>query len=556
MATNSEKINCVKCAKLAEFMCSTCEENFCEKCQKQHLKSKSTKNHQLSPLSATKEEEECIHHPTHKYDMCCKDCEEPVCIKCVTEKHVGHIFVDKEPLFQQKRDAVLSDITTLRTKLIPKCTDTHNKVLENITQCKQVMAHIRSNIEDKAREIKEIVDAVLEKNLEMLERTEVSLLQKLLLEERMISEQLISMTEMLEELEYKYENCSPTQLLMTTKVKVTMREENIPYPKKITLPEYHTKSVSRERISRLFGEIIDSPDATEVPITPVLELENLYNNMTFPVQKVIGFTPSGIQFGRHISCMRNSCAWVSDRMCNMVLVDIQGKILDTLTLKSKGDGFHCATKNNNLLYIDKAMKRVNRLLPREKKVESLFSTIKNWAAISIYSSWITEDILIGMHNKQEAKIVRFSSTGQELDTIQRSSKNGDDLYCYPHYITEGPFGDVCASDFEKFSVIAVKRNGEHKFTYKGPKKSQFFPHGICTDKMGNILVCDNQCKYRIHMLNPDGVFLRYLLSKEDGILEPLGLCLDDCNNLWLGQRGKESVTVFKFNHQENENLYM
>lgn len=555
MALIAEKIDCGKCAKPAECVCKTCGENFCEKCKRQHLKSKSTKNHQLSPL-AFSDRDECVLHTTHTYDMCCKDCDVPVCVKCVTENHVGHVFVEKEMLYQQKKDTVLSIISTLKNKLVPKCKDTHNQVLENITNCKQVMANIRGRIRDTAQEIKSLVDAVLEKNMATLERMEISLLQKLLSEESTISDQLTLLTDKLDDLEYRYQNCTPAQLMLTADTKLPLKEENIPYPKQLTLPEYHSKSIPEDKISRLFGEIIESPDAMEVPITPVHDLGNLYNNMTFPVQKVIGFAPSDIQYGRHISCMRNSCAWISDRLSNMTLVNIQGTTLDTFSIKSKGDGYHCATMTNNLLYIDKAMKRISKLLPKEKKVESLFSIPKTWAAISIHSSWINEDILIGMHNKQEAKIVRFESTGKELETIQRNSKTGEDLYCYPHYITEGPTGDVCASDFEKFSVITVNRKGEYKFTYKGPKKAQFFPHGICTDKVGNILVCDNQCKYRIHMLDPDGVFLRFLLSKDDGILEPLGLCIDDCNNLWLGQRGKEFVSVFKYNTHVNENLYM
>ncbi|XP_061194537.1 E3 ubiquitin-protein ligase TRIM71-like [Saccostrea echinata] len=560
MASNPDtnQVKCFKCKKPADFVCETCEGKFCNKCQKQHIKSKSKKNHQVSPLSERNtpdKDDTCTEHPSIKYDMCCKDCEVPVCVKCITENHVGHVFVERDTLYNLKRETIVSHISTLKNKLVPKCKDLHNEVLENITKCKQVMANMRIGVEEKAREIKDMVDAVLKKNMSMLERMEISLLQKLLLEERVISDQLTSMTDMLDELEHKLETSSPTQLIMT-RSKLTMREEDIPHPNRIAFPEYHKKSVTEDKISKLFGEIIDSPDATEVPVTPVTNLENLYNNMTFSVRKVIGMTPPEIQYGRHISCMKDGRAWVSDRSSHMILLDIHGKTLDELSLKSKGDGYHCATINNNLLYIDKGMKRVNRFLPQEKKVESLFATPQHWASISIHSSWINQDILIGMYTKQEAKIVRFNSTGKELDQIQKNHKTGENLFCYPHYITESPSGDICTSDFEKFSVVAVNSEGQHKFTYKGSKKNQFFPHGICTDNVGNILVCDNQCQYRIHMLNPDGVFLRFLLSKEDGILEPLGLCLDDSYNLWLGQRGNESVTVFKYKQQENENLYM
>lgn len=189
---------------------------------------------------------------------------------------------------------------------------------------------------------------------------------------------------------------------------------------------------------------------------------------------------------------------------------------------------------NNLFYIDKVMKRISKFFLKEKKVESFFFIFKIWVVISIYFFWINEDILIGMYNKQEVKIVWFESIGKELEIIQRNSKIGEDLYCYFYYIIEGLIGDVCVFDFEKFFVIIVNRKGEYKFIYKGFKKVQFFLYGICIDKVGNILVCDNQCKYRIYMLDFDGVFLRFFLFKDDGILELFGLCIDDCNNFWFG----------------------
>lgn len=552
---NTNHIKCAKCQKPADFACNSCEEKFCSKCQKQHTKSKSTRNHKVSPLSDALERDECSLHPSNTYDMCCKDCELPVCVTCVTENHVGHVFVAKDVMFKQKRKAVVSSISALKNTLLPKYRELHNEVLANITKCKQVMANMRISIEEKAQEIKALVDAELEKNMKLLENMEISLLQKLLLEESSICGQLTSLTEKLDELEYKLETYTPVQLMMTNS-KLTVKEGDIPCLNRLIVPEYHSKSTTEVKISRLIGEIIVPADATEVPVSPMTKLENLYNNMTCSVKKVIGIAPSEIQYGRHISCMRDGRAWVSDRLCNMILLDIHGNTLHKLTLRSKGDGYHCATINNDLLYIDKTMKRVSRFLLQEQRVESLFSTPKTWAAISIHSSWINEEILIGMHTKQDAKIVRFSTTGNELEEIHKSSTNGENLYCYPHYITEGPSGDICTSDFEKFSVIVVNRRGQHKFTYKGTQKSQFFPHGICTDRVGNILICDNQCKYRIHMLDPDGVFLRFLLSKEDGIMEPLGLCLDDRNYLWIGQRGKESVSVFKYDHQEKENVYM
>ena len=48
------------------------------------------------------------------------------------------------------------------------------------------------------------------------------------------------------------------------------------------------------------------------------------------------------------------------------------------------------------------------------------------------------------------------------------------------------------------------------------------PAGICVDSSGNILIADSgNC--RIHCLDPQGRFLDYVLTWEDGLAEPQAL---------------------------------
>ena len=72
----------------------------------------------------------------------------------------------------------------------------------------------------------------------------------------------------------------------------------------------------------------------------------------------------------------------------------------------------------------------------------------------------------------------------------------------------------------------------------------FFPWGICTDVLGHILVCDSVSE-TVHMLDQDGGFLSVILS-EQGIKCPRGVCVDDKNNLFVGQLSTNTVTVYKY----------
>ena len=50
----------------------------------------------------------------------------------------------------------------------------------------------------------------------------------------------------------------------------------------------------------------------------------------------------------------------------------------------------------------------------------------------------------------------------------------------------------------------------------------------------------------VHLLDQDGGFLSVILSSQQGIKCPHGVCVDDENNLYVGQYGTNTVTVYKY----------
>ena len=148
-----------------------------------------------------------------------------------------------------------------------------------------------------------------------------------------------------------------------------------------------------------------------------------------------------------------------------------------------------------------------------------------------------------VNNNKKAKVTRYSKTGKELQHIERN-KNGEELYSYPHYITENINGDICTSDYYKRAVVVVNKSGQHKFSYRG-QGSSLRPFGICTDVLGHILVCDYVSR-TVHLLDQNGGFLSFILSQQQGITHPLSVCVDDENNLFVGQWSNSTVTVYKY----------
>ena len=72
----------------------------------------------------------------------------------------------------------------------------------------------------------------------------------------------------------------------------------------------------------------------------------------------------------------------------------------------------------------------------------------------------------------------------------------------------------------------------------------FGPCGICTDVLGHILVCDGVSD-TVDLLDQDGRFLSFILSSQRGIKPPRGVCVDDENNLYVGQL-TNTVKVYKY----------
>lgn len=128
--------------------------------------------------------------------------------------------------------------------------------------------------------------------------------------------------------------------------------------------------------------------------------------------------------------------------------------------------------------------RVIKKITLENKLTKFIEKV-DWTPLSICCSRFNGDILMGNKTKTEGKVTRYNDTGAEIQSIQRDNQE-QEIYKYPHYITENVNGDICTSDYGKKAVVVVDKSGQHRFTYKG-QESKFEPYGICTDILGYIL---------------------------------------------------------------------
>nr|XP_034317843.1 uncharacterized protein LOC109617176 isoform X2 [Crassostrea gigas] len=552
------------CKKNCQFYCNDCHQPMCEQCRDEHQKNKKTNNHEIVPYKLRKRQlpvEKCKIHPTKEIDLLCGECQIPICSKCTgTKEHRGHWFTNLETVFAEKVSIYNKEIANIRSYFEPTSQDLKKEIAGDVTKIKKTMEDIRKSMKAEAESVKKLVDTVTSDKIEQVDKIEQSLLQTLNSQNQQIDDYINYLNDLIKTC---YGYLSPSNIEQLT---FALKSENlvirpIPETSKPVPPVFIAGQYSKEDVAKLLGRItvpntkpenrkIKPMETSSTQLKPTgkqrkqdREKSDVKQTLSLSssVTKVREYTVPGVYNVYHISLGKSGRLWVSDWSGNLVQTDLQGNQLQRIRTSGRSEGYHTVTQDGDLIYTDKRNKVIYRITPDNTITE--FIKTGDWIPLSIHSSHINGDILVGMIKDREGKVTRYNKTGTEIQNIQRDNK-GQKLYSYPHYITENINGDVCVSDIDKRAVVVVDKSGQHRFSYTG-QGSGFTPYGICTDVLGHILVCD-KVSNTVHLLDQDGQFLSLLLTPRQGVEYPYSVCVDDENNLWVGEWDTNTVTVYKY----------
>ena len=258
----------------------------------------------------------------------------------------------------------------------------------------------------------------------------------------------------------------------------------------------------------------------------------------------------GVNESLQISDVTSGLIWISDKE-NLVLTDTAtGETLNYVdNSEDLGEGIHTINCKKELIYIDKD----KNIIKLSEDKETTTTLIKNpdpeWILWCVYCSPSSGDILVGLYKNDINSLSgkHTNTISHNTQTIPHNDYTPRILYRKLTYITENNNGDVVVSDSSRYAVVVTSHEGIHRFSYTGPPSvpalpipafndSKFSPHGICTDVLPHILVCDSYTR-TVQMLDRDGQFLSYLLTKQTpGIgYIPHSLRYDVNNHvLWVG----------------------
>nr|XP_022341340.1 uncharacterized protein LOC111135501 isoform X2 [Crassostrea virginica]XP_022341341.1 uncharacterized protein LOC111135501 isoform X2 [Crassostrea virginica] len=546
------------CQENGQFYCNDCHRPLCEQCRDQHLKNQDTKTHEIVPYRYRKQRlsvEKCKHHPTRNIDIFCQECQIALCLKCFTKEHQGHKFDDLEEIYAEKYALWQGEFSKIQKYFLPTTQALKNDIEEDVTEIKKIMESIRTSMNAEAESLKNLVDEVTSEKKKHTHTMEKKLLKMLKSQETTYDDYIAYLGKMNDEFQ-EYLSLTNKKLLFSE----TLRIKTIPETTRPVPPVFTKGKFSKDDISKLLGSVnvpnikpekrkIQPMEAvttymksTEKQLEQPKEKSDMKQTLSLSssVSKVREYSVPGVDSVYHVSADKSDRLWVSDYWGNLVQTDLQGNQLQKIQT-SGGQGYHTATQDGDLIYTDRDKRVIYRITPDKKIIE--FIKTGDWTPLSVHSSRINGDILVGMIKEKKAKVTRYNKAGIEKQNIQRYNQR-QELYGDPHFITENINRDICTSDYDKEAVVVVNKSGQHRFSYTG-QGSRFYPYGICTDVLGHILVCD-YISETVHLLDQDGGFLSIILSSQQGIKYPYGVCVDDENNLYVGQHGTNAVTVYKY----------
>ena len=192
-----------------------------------------------------------------------------------------------------------------------------------------------------------------------------------------------------------------------------------------------------------------------------------------------------------------------------------------------------------------------------RRVTSVGKVSDNVSTKHLHPGWIsktlTGDLLVTLRDdgdryklqpSSRRLVQRMTLTGKVLHTFEFREDGVTRLFTLAGRTTENGNSDICVinrTSDDMGELIVLHEDGLLRATYRGQEDSTFDPVDVKCDSKSRIIVSDwnNKC---VHLLSPNGTFLRYLLS--DTFESPTAIALYQ-GSLWIGF-AEGAVKVYKY----------
>lgn len=528
--------------------CDICQEYLCKCCVGEHLLDES-KQHIVVPFKMRVLYPSCSKHFTQLCNIYCEPCNIPICAECVSSKdHLGHKQADILKAIDAKKETLQKDLKELENLIVPEYQAFSLKIPIQKGDISENSERVTTAIQKHGEYLHREIESAVKRMTYDVKKLNSGLLDVLNRQEDKINKIISEIVQSIAGLK-KILKSNNVNRISAYKSRNAEFRRLLPHSLPVFPPCFTPHKVDKEIIFQQFGSLSYSPIKTNehghimnapgaVSSSPVRSLIDL--PFTFKVIDTCYENSDGLC---SVSCLSDDNIWTCGKDPVMRLYNLQGNLVKEIQTKSGKRPLDIAvTRSGDLVYSDFQDRTVN--IVNDTKIRTMIK-ILGWRPCYICSTSYDDLLVVNISDdEKQTRIVRYSDS-KEKQHIQYNLK-GQPLFsskAYPKYITENMNLDICVSDYYARAVVVVNQGGELKFTYHGAiTKKAFIPCGITTDSQGQILTADCN-NYTIHILDKDGHFLHYI---DDNLIDPMGICVDTSDNLFIAENTTGKVKVIQY----------
>ena len=484
------------------------------------------------PLGSPQEHYPMCEQHTSPIDMVCEDCEEFICSNCAKTQHKEHNWSTINTAAVNRRRELRSYLQKVREDELQKI-DSEIQSMASLTESN------KSHCDSQLRRIQIHCDKILAWVTETKTHLQQTLKTKLNEKNKEVKEVKSRLEErraLILDLVGSLENCtsmsdrwvidSYRQLTQT----LSCQDHDLGACKLTT--EYREGGIQEEVLRGMVGLTFDPNDLT------LSEKESFKHSEGILTLK---------------ASSEEECYLQGNKTETINLVNSKGEEKQKLTSKP----FHfCMAENRDIYITDNNEKSINCLSSSGDVQRRVVST-NPLVPVGICQTKDSRGLLITLKDDQSEP---FALTPQSRCLVRQISWTGDlvqeyeyqadgktRLFVGPLTVAQNDNLDICVVNITSDSsseLVILSSSGLLKSVYQGQGLDEdFVAQDVICDPAHNILVSDHY-NHSIHLLGPDGGFLRFLLTYKD-MREPSTLSLYN-STLWVGSN-TGAVKVYHYN---------
>jgi hypothetical protein len=523
---------CASCdAAPVKNHCEVCNIDLCNSCVGEHF-SDSSRIHRILPFnekSSRPNFPKCPDHPQRSCELYCDTCDDPVCPVCISSgTHKRHNLFDILEKHSRETEKLAKDLRELEKNIHPKyetiTTDINSEKDKLETHYGELLAAVTKHGEKWHQEIDNQVSR-RKSDIEDMKMKHMAILTE---QGDEIKQNISELNQLILDIKKILDSNDISSALVYKSMNDRFR--SIPKIVKVSLPTFTSGMVDAGHISEKFGclselSIKTEEDANILPVKRLLDKPQIIATI---------YTSYGALGS--IACLNDEEVWACttyDEDTFVRLFNLQGKIVKSIQTTSRNKPYCIALANNgDMIYSEYERGALTIIKNEQLRIEI---TLQDWKPRNVCST-SNGDFLVTMKNSslKQCKVVRYSEN-TEIQAIQFDGR-GKALYS-PHGlkdISENRNSDICVADSRGKTVVVVNQSGKLRFRYTGHSRQSFSPSYIATDSQSRILTSDLD-NHRIHIIDRNGMFLRYIGNNNCDLYHPFGLSVDNNDNLFVAE---------------------